>query len=75
MESGQVARHHLPDDQNASLILVMGVTGAGKSYFINKLAGEEIVKVGSSLSSCELRMFPLNGRTPPADTICTCGGR
>ena len=35
------------------MILVMGVTGAGKSYFINKLAGADIVKTGSTLDPCD----------------------
>lgn len=35
-----------------SMIVVMGVTGAGKSHFINQLAGREVVKEGSSLDSC-----------------------
>lgn len=34
------------------MIVVMGVTGAGKSYFINQLAGKEVVKEGFSLDSC-----------------------
>lgn len=40
-----------PED-NASLILVMGVTGSGKSYFINKLAGRMVVDEGHDLKSC-----------------------
>ncbi|KAI4087812.1 MAG: hypothetical protein L6R37_008280 [Teloschistes peruensis] len=35
-----------------SMILVMGVTGAGKSFFINKLAGADVVKTGSTLDPC-----------------------
>ena len=35
-----------------NMILVMGVTGAGKSYFINKLAGGEVVRTGADLRSC-----------------------
>ena len=38
--------------ENASLILMMGVTGAGKSYFINQLAGKVVVKEGHDLASC-----------------------
>ncbi|OAG21716.1 P-loop containing nucleoside triphosphate hydrolase protein, partial [Alternaria alternata] len=34
------------------MILVMGVTGAGKSYFINQLAGSKVVEEGDSLDSC-----------------------
>jgi putative ribosome biogenesis GTPase RsgA len=36
-----------------NMIVVMGVTGAGKSYFINQLAGEEVVKEGPDLESCQ----------------------
>lgn len=36
-----------------NMILVMGVTGSGKSYFINKLANGNVVKVGDDLSSCQ----------------------
>ncbi|KAL8668800.1 MAG: hypothetical protein Q9168_006581 [Polycauliona sp. 1 TL-2023] len=35
-----------------SMILVMGVTGAGKSYFINSLADGNIAQTGSKLKSC-----------------------
>jgi len=42
------------EDEVLSMIVVMGVTGAGKSFFINKIAGEEAVKTGSSLDSCKL---------------------
>lgn len=38
-----------------SMILVMGVTGSGKSYFINKLAGGNVVKSGDDLHSCKSR--------------------
>ena len=36
-----------------NMILVMGVTGSGKSYFINKLADGNVVQVGDDLSSCQ----------------------
>lgn len=39
--------------ESPSMILVMGVTGAGKSYFINKLVGREAVREGDKLDSCE----------------------
>ena len=42
-----------------SMILVMGVTGSGKSYFINKLAGEYVVETGEDLKSCQLLMRAL----------------
>ena len=35
-----------------SMILVMGVTGAGKSYFINCLADGEVAQTGADLKSC-----------------------
>lgn len=35
-----------------SMVLVMGITGAGKSYFINKLAGGEVAPTGADLRSC-----------------------
>lgn len=38
-----------------SMILVMGVTGSGKSYFINKLADDNVVKTGDDLHSCKQR--------------------
>ena len=37
----------------ASMIVVMGVTGAGKSYFVNQLAGRNVVEEGANLDSCE----------------------
>jgi putative ribosome biogenesis GTPase RsgA len=33
----------------------MGVTGAGKSYFINRLTGKNAVEEGESLDSCLLK--------------------
>ncbi|KAL9085634.1 MAG: hypothetical protein Q9165_007535 [Trypethelium subeluteriae] len=38
--------------QQLSMIVMMGVTGAGKSYFINKLEGRNIVEEGADLNSC-----------------------
>jgi predicted GTPase len=38
--------------EDRNMILVMGLTGAGKSYFINKLTDENVV-VGKTLRSCE----------------------
>ena len=43
-----------------SMILVMGVTGAGKSYFINQLAGGDVVNTGGDLKSCKAPMHPLS---------------
>lgn len=47
-----------------SMIVVMGVTGAGKSHFINQLAGKEVVKEGSTLDSCKLTSLELLKRQP-----------
>jgi GTPase SAR1 family protein len=43
------------DVSSIPMIVVMGVTGAGKSYFINSLAGRTVVKIGNTLDPC---MFP-----------------
>ncbi|KAH6895963.1 P-loop containing nucleoside triphosphate hydrolase protein [Thelonectria olida] len=48
------------------MVVVMGVTGSGKSYLINKLAGKEVVKEGKDLASCTqaCQMIPANiGKT------------
>lgn len=43
----------IPDqDTDCSMILVMGVTGSGKSYFINQLAKGAVVE-GHGVSSSE----------------------
>lgn len=43
----------MTEDNNVpSMIVIMGVTGAGKSYFINQLAKKEVVKEGFDLDSC-----------------------
>jgi predicted GTPase len=39
------------NDEQESMILVMGVTGSGKSYFINKLANGGAVVEGHTLKS------------------------
>ncbi|KAL8798870.1 MAG: hypothetical protein Q9182_006326 [Xanthomendoza sp. 2 TL-2023] len=41
-----------------SMVIVMGATGAGKSYFINQLAGREVVQEGATLDSCTLSKAP-----------------
>lgn len=41
-----------PAEDVLSMILVMGITGAGKSYFINKLADGEVAQTGADLRSC-----------------------
>lgn len=35
------------------MILVMGLTGSGKSHFINTLAGRDVTEEGHKLESCE----------------------
>ena len=47
--------------EKLSMVLVMGNTGAGKSYLINQLAGSKVVQEGASLDSCELRTNPITG--------------
>jgi ABC-type lipoprotein export system ATPase subunit len=49
--------------ENVDMVLVMGLSGAGKSYFINTLTGaqtdsEDEVKVGKRLKSCKKRKAP-----------------
>ena len=41
-----------PAEDVLSMVLVMGITGAGKSYFINKLADGEVTRTGADLRSC-----------------------
>jgi septin family protein len=36
-----------------SMIMVMGVSGAGKSHFINQLTGKEVVEESAGLESCK----------------------
>ena len=43
----------MAEPKDHDMILVMGVTGAGKSYFINKLTEESVVE-GNTLHSCQL---------------------
>ncbi|KAH7081490.1 P-loop containing nucleoside triphosphate hydrolase protein [Paraphoma chrysanthemicola] len=45
-----------------SMIVVMGVTGAGKSHFINQLAGKKVVQEGAELDSCtqECQLVPVS---------------
>jgi predicted GTPase len=38
---------------NANMVLVMGATGAGKSYFVNSLCDTPIAKEGDSLFAGE----------------------
>jgi len=38
--------------EDLHMIVVMGVTGAGKSYLINKLAGRQATREGETLEPC-----------------------
>lgn len=40
---------------SAPMILVLGQTGAGKSHFINKAVGEQVVKESARLCSCTIK--------------------
>jgi len=40
------------ENEKLCMVVVMGVTGAGKSYFINRLAGREVTEEGDSLHAC-----------------------
>ncbi|KAF2624866.1 P-loop containing nucleoside triphosphate hydrolase protein [Macroventuria anomochaeta] len=40
------------EQESPSMIVVMGVTGAGKSYFVNQLAGKEVAQEGPDLDPC-----------------------
>jgi predicted GTPase len=40
------------DNVVQNLVLVMGLTGAGKSYFVNKLSGKNLQE-GHTLASCK----------------------
>ncbi|GAB1315555.1 Ribosome-recycling factor (Fragment) [Madurella fahalii] len=52
---------HHQKGHRLSMIVVMGATGAGKSYFINKLAGpgKQVTKEGDSLHSCTQGCLPI----------------
>lgn len=45
------------------MVVVVGVTGAGKSYFINSVAGKKVVDVGDDLAACKKPYVPLLIRT------------
>ncbi|KAH7385572.1 P-loop containing nucleoside triphosphate hydrolase protein [Phaeosphaeria sp. MPI-PUGE-AT-0046c] len=55
--------------QSESLVLVMGVTGAGKSYFINKLKPNSVAEghgIASQTKSCKLVQMQLGAYTVAA---------
>ena len=45
---------------NANMVLVMGATGAGKSYFVNSLCDTPIAKEGDSLFAGEYGVIGAN---------------
>ena len=47
----QAPRHN--EESFCSMVLLMGTTGSGKSFFINKLK-EDATTVGTDLYSCKL---------------------
>ena len=40
------------EDAELSMVLVMGVTGSGKSFLINKLVGKDVVRESANMDSC-----------------------
>ncbi|KAI0437599.1 P-loop containing nucleoside triphosphate hydrolase protein [Xylaria telfairii] len=61
-ESPDMTEVRLPPGQNLPMIMIMGVTGSGKSYFVNQMAGKEVVEEGASLDSCtqHCTMIPIS---------------
>ncbi|KAI5802946.1 P-loop containing nucleoside triphosphate hydrolase protein [Geopyxis carbonaria] len=51
------------------MILVMGVTGAGKSYFVNKVSSREEVVVGHNLRSCTKDCQPVEAKILGTPTV------
>lgn len=52
MGRAQYGDAHIPvGEAHVPVIIVLGPTGAGKSYFINKATGNDDVVVGHSLMS------------------------
>jgi ABC-type ATPase involved in cell division len=49
----------LPIPLEGSMVLVLGETGSGKSFFVKKLTSDADVRVGHHLDSCELRRLTL----------------
>jgi ABC-type phosphate/phosphonate transport system ATPase subunit len=50
----------LPIVVEGSMVLVLGETGSGKSFFVKKLTSDVDVKVGHHLESCKPRRLTLN---------------
>jgi predicted GTPase len=49
-----VVSRNLSQDVQQYSVLVMGVTGAGKSRLVNMLAGDGVAKEAKSTKSCKL---------------------
>ena len=41
-----------PIERNVPIVAVMGVTGAGKSYFVQKATNRQDIVIGHDLQSC-----------------------
>ena len=54
---------------SAPMILVLGQTGAGKSHFINKLVGEQVVKESARLCSCTLKPELVEAKVDDSDFL------
>lgn len=52
-----MADKEIMDDRTDGVILVMGVTGAGKSYFINQLKSDSAVEGHSMYSGTYFLLF------------------
>lgn len=55
-------------EKSKKIILVMGVTGAGKSYLISKITGQDAV-VGDSLESCTSEVLGFTVEHPNGDLV------
>ncbi|MCJ1353369.1 MAG: gTPase, IMAP member 8 [Icmadophila ericetorum] len=52
------------EDAELSMVLVMGVTGSGKSFLINKLVGKDVVRESANMDSC--MYYAMRRRLDPA---------
>ena len=50
--SGNMDGSDLPIPLEGSMVLILGETGSGKSFFVKKLTSDVEVKVGHYLESC-----------------------
>lgn len=57
--------HYFQMDTRTSMALILGETGAGKSYFVRKLTANAQVRVGHNLDSCRLTDYSKGSRTYP----------